>query len=163
MRSHTLNFVTIAALLLWAGMVIGISFIEAPVKFTAPGITLALGLGIGRLVFGVLNKVEIALCTVALLGLLFNHGTRKEWTLLGSLTSILLLQTFWLLPTLDVRTLAVIAGNTAPGSNLHYLYIGLEVIKLVLLVSSAAVVNNTTIKAKHVERLRLHQLQKMVS
>ncbi|KAA3436835.1 hypothetical protein [Rufibacter hautae] len=149
MRSHPLTFVTIAALLLWAGMVVGISFIEAPVKFTAPGITLALGLGIGRLVFGVMNKVELVLCTVALLGLFFNHGTRKEWTLLGLLTGILLLQTFWLLPVLDVRTLAVIAGNTAPGSNLHYLYIGLEVLKLGLLVTSAAIVHNTTIKAKN--------------
>jgi hypothetical protein len=36
---------------LWLGMVLAISFLEAPLKFRAPGITLALGLGIGRLVF----------------------------------------------------------------------------------------------------------------
>ncbi|WP_237562181.1 hypothetical protein [Glutamicibacter soli] len=33
------------------GLVTGISFIEAPLKFTAPEITIPLGSGIGRLVF----------------------------------------------------------------------------------------------------------------
>jgi hypothetical protein len=35
----------------WLGMVLAISFLGAPLKFRAPGITVALGLGIGRLVF----------------------------------------------------------------------------------------------------------------
>ena len=36
---------------IWLGLIIGISFIEAPLKFTAPGIMIPLGLGIGRRVF----------------------------------------------------------------------------------------------------------------
>ena len=36
--------------ILWFGLVAAISFIEAPLKFQAPGITIPLGLGIGRLV-----------------------------------------------------------------------------------------------------------------
>jgi uncharacterized PurR-regulated membrane protein YhhQ (DUF165 family) len=39
----------------WFGMVIAISFVETPLKFRAPGITVPLGLRIGRLVFKVLN------------------------------------------------------------------------------------------------------------
>jgi hypothetical protein len=42
------GLVSVAAVLSWLGMVIGISLIETPLKFRAPGITLALALGIDR-------------------------------------------------------------------------------------------------------------------
>jgi hypothetical protein len=45
--------------MLWLGMVLAISFPQAPLKFRPPGVTPALGLGIGRLVFRALNAVEI--------------------------------------------------------------------------------------------------------
>jgi len=48
----------LASLFLWVGFVGAISFLESWLKFQAPGITIPLGLGIGRLVFGALNKVE---------------------------------------------------------------------------------------------------------
>ena len=35
----------------WLGLVLAISFLEAPLKFRAPGVTLQIGVGIGRLVF----------------------------------------------------------------------------------------------------------------
>jgi len=41
----------IAATFVWLGMVLAISFLEAPLKFRAPGVTLQIGLGIGRVVF----------------------------------------------------------------------------------------------------------------
>ena len=41
--------IAIAAVFIWLGMVLAISFLEAPLKFRAPGITIPLGLGIGRL------------------------------------------------------------------------------------------------------------------
>ena len=50
---------------MWAGLVAGISFIEALLKFTAPHITVPLGLGIGRIVSAALN--EVALAAAALL------------------------------------------------------------------------------------------------
>jgi hypothetical protein len=43
---------------IWFGMVAAVSLLEAPLKFRAPGVTLELGLGIGRLVFRALNCVE---------------------------------------------------------------------------------------------------------
>jgi hypothetical protein len=53
---------TAAALIfVWLGMVLAISFLEAPLKFRAPGVTLSIGLGIGRLVFRALNAAEVAL------------------------------------------------------------------------------------------------------
>ena len=54
----------------WLGMLLGISFLETPLKFRAPGITLPLGLGIGRLVFRALNATEITLAAVLLAALL---------------------------------------------------------------------------------------------
>ena len=39
-----------AVAFVWLGMVLAISFLETPLKFRAPGITVPLGLGIGRLV-----------------------------------------------------------------------------------------------------------------
>jgi hypothetical protein len=50
----------------WLGMVLAISFLEAPLKFRAPGVTLPIGLGIGRLVFRALNTVEVGFALVVL-------------------------------------------------------------------------------------------------
>jgi hypothetical protein len=46
-----MNTVALAVACVWLGMVLAISFLEAPLKFRAPGVTLAVGLGIDRLVF----------------------------------------------------------------------------------------------------------------
>lgn len=48
----------------WLGMLLGVSFLEAPLKFRAPGVTPQLGLGIGRVVFAALNRVEVLLTVV---------------------------------------------------------------------------------------------------
>jgi len=42
----------------WLGKVLATSFLEAPLKFRAPDVSLRIGLGIGRLVFRALNIVE---------------------------------------------------------------------------------------------------------
>jgi hypothetical protein len=42
----------------WAGFVCSISFMEAWLKFRAPGVTLPVGLSIGKLVFTALNRME---------------------------------------------------------------------------------------------------------
>ena len=57
-----------AAAFVWLGMVVAISFVEAPLKFRAPGVTLpiGLGLGIGRLVSRALNGLEAALAALLL-------------------------------------------------------------------------------------------------
>lgn len=132
----TFTLLLVAALFMWAGMVAGISFLEAPLKFTAPHITLALGVGIGRIVFHALNKVEIVLCAVAAISAVYLRVPRRVGLGLGLLASILLLQTFWLLPALDVRAEALLSGHTPPPNPLHLLYIGVEVFKLLLLLAT---------------------------
>src|SRR6478735_10661389 len=117
MKKHLIPAFMLLAAWLWAGMIIGISFIEAPVKFTAPHVTLAIGLGIGRLVFGVMNKVEIAFCAVLLSGIFFQPMPKTLWLAATKVTVVLALQTAWLLPALDARALAIIAGENPAPSN----------------------------------------------
>ena len=72
--------VAVAAVFLWLGMVLAISFLEAPLKFRAPGVTLALGLGIGRLVFRALNTCEVVLALVVAAGLYGSQASTARWT-----------------------------------------------------------------------------------
>lgn len=119
---------------LWLGFILGISFLEAPLKFRAPGITRELGLGIGKLVFTALNRVE------GLLGILLSFVSWKTnlqlqaWIILGALLLLLLFQTFILLPKLTKRVAMIQSGISPPPSNQHWFYILLEVMKVVLLL-----------------------------
>ena len=133
---QSLPLLLLAALFVWAGMVAAISFLEAPLKFTAPHITIALGVGIGRIVFHALNKVEIGLCAVAVVSAVYLRPPGKLALALGALAAVLLLQTFWLLPALDARAEALLNGHTPPASVLHVLYIGAEALKLLLLLGT---------------------------
>jgi hypothetical protein len=120
---------------LWIGFVSAISFMEAWLKFRAPGITIPLGLGIGRLVFSALNKVEWVLALAILINL-FLFGSKlwsRKIALLYLTLILLILQTFWLLPLLDARAELHIQNQIVPPSNLHFYYVGMEVVKVVCL------------------------------
>ena len=124
----------IAIPFVWFGLLGGISFLEAPLKFRAPNVTLALGLGIGKLVFFWLNKIEIALALL-LLASFFAHKPEKNFSLIlfGVIALLLTLQTVWLLPALNARAAAVISESFAATSNAHFVYIAFEVIKFISL------------------------------
>ncbi len=130
----TMRVLQIAIPFIWFGTVGAISFMEAPLKFQAPGITIPLGLGIGRLVFFTLNKMEIV-CALLLLIAFFRvrNSTRTMLVALGLVLLILLLETIWLLPVLDARAEMVIAGTAPPFSNSHIVYIVFDAIKLIAL------------------------------
>lgn len=120
---------------IWAGLVLGISFIEAPLKFQAPGITLGLGLGIGRIVFGALNKIELVLLTALIVVTFLSNPSSKTILIIAALLFILLLQTLWLLPSLDARADSIINNKPLPdGNSLHVFYVMGELIKLLNLI-----------------------------
>ena len=128
--------IQIAAPFTWWGMVLAISGIEAPLKFRAPGITTALGLGIGRLVFRALNVAEFGCAGLATLALLLDPPhTGSGWppALLGTLWVVLLVQVSALRPVLDRRARLLIEGHESPASRMHLVYIALEAVKVVLL------------------------------
>ena len=113
-------FITSAAFM-WAGCIIAISFMEAWLKFIAPCVTLSIGLGIGKLVFHALNRMECVFAAVILGCYLINNPVKETSALLLMIiaTSILLVQTFWLLPALNERATAVINGKEISPSNLE--------------------------------------------
>ncbi|WP_308258919.1 hypothetical protein [Pseudonocardia sp. H11422] len=120
----------------WLGAVLGISFLEAPLKFRAPGITVALGLGIGRLVFRALNVAELVLAaalTAAVLTGARDIGADLATLVLIMLWVLLAVQVAALRPRLNARTRLILAGVTPPRSHLHLAYITLEAVKVVLL------------------------------
>ncbi|KUG08016.1 hypothetical protein [Solirubrum puertoriconensis] len=135
---HTLSLLLVLALFVWAGMVAAISFMEAPLKFTAPNITVVLGVGIGRIVFHALNKAELALSLVALLSAGLLGVPSRIWLTLLTAVTILLAQTLWLLPALDVRAAALLAGSPNPPNSQHLTYVVLEALKLLTLFTSGS-------------------------
>lgn len=120
----------------WLGLIIGISFIEAPLKFTAPGITLPLGLGIGRLVFAAMNIVEIVLFLGLLLATVKRSVGRVWWWATGIIGVLLMLKVAVIRPGLSQRTDAVLAGNFEGGSLWHYAYIGVETVLTFVLIGT---------------------------
>ena len=124
----------IALTFIWVGLVTGLSFIEAPLKFQAPGITLELGLGIGKLVFGALTKIEMAFALLIVAFLSLGRADRKTWFLFALPFLIVIVDNAILMPILDQRLNMIVAGTTPPASSAHLWYIVLEVIKLVNLL-----------------------------
>jgi len=136
---------------MWLGAVGAISFMEAPLKFTAPNIDLPLGLGIGYVVFHALNKVEIVFCAVLALTFIFaKPKTKAALVIFAIIASILILQTFWLFPLLDERTMKVIKGEALPYSNLHIVYIVFDSLKILLLLAVGVIITRSRIHAKPV-------------
>ncbi len=137
----------IAIVFIWAGMIIGISFLEAPLKFQAPGITLELGLGIGKLVFGALTKFEMAF-SLLVIAFLFLREDKNSLLLFALPILIVAIDNSILLPILDNRIDMITNGQTPPKSNTHWWYVALEVIKLISLLVGGYIFANRILKSK---------------
>lgn len=131
---------------LWAGMILGISFLEAPLKFQAPNVTLGIGLGIGRLVFGTLNKIELLFSFLLIVFSFITRPPVKFRYLFGLLCIILLFQTIWLLPALDERAQIIIDGGIPSEKSPHMIYVVAEMIKLISLISAGIILFNNSMK-----------------
>lgn len=118
----------------WLGMVLAISFLEAPLKFRAPGVTLRIGLGIGRLVFRALNRVEAILAVTAIVAVALGHPPGRLVVAVAVPAALLLLQLTLVRPRLNRRSDRVLAGEDAPRSSGHHVYVAIEALKVVALV-----------------------------
>src|SRR5581483_5018052 len=114
--------VAVAAVFVWLGMVLAISFLEAPLKFRAPNVTLQIGLGIGRLVFRALNTVEVGLAIVVLVAAVARPPSTGIAAALAVAFAALALQIGAVRPRLNRRSDQVLAGLDAPRSAGHYVY-----------------------------------------
>lgn len=118
----------------WLGMVLAISFLEAPLKFRAPGITLRLGLGIGRLVFRALNAVELVLAAVLVVVAIAGGVPGSLLVSVVVAVAVLVVQLTAIRPVLNKRSDRVLAGADVPRSRTHLVYVGAEVVKVAALV-----------------------------
>ena len=127
--------VAAAATLIWLGMVLAISFLEAPLKFRAEGLELRVGLAIGRIVFRALNIAEVVWAVVIALCLSVT-GPSGPVLVIAAVTAVLLaVQLLLVRPRLNQRSARVLAGQDAPRSRAHHADIGLEALKLAALVA----------------------------
>ncbi|MEV3959410.1 hypothetical protein AB0M34_00715 [Nocardia sp. NPDC050193] len=115
-------------------MVLAISFLEAPLKFRASGVTVPIGLGIGRLVFRALNIIEICFAATILIATVIDPPTTGTITALLVAIAALLTQLAVVRPRLTRRSDAVLAGHDAPRSRGHYAYVVLEALKVAALL-----------------------------
>lgn len=137
----TWNAIAAAVTFVWLGMVLAISFLEAPLKFGAPGVTLPVGLAIGRRVFRALNSVEVVLAVVIAVAALAGDPARRAVLTLAVAYVVLLAQLVLVRPALTKRSDQVLAGEVtedAPRSHAHLWYVGTEVLKVVALVLGGA-------------------------
>ncbi|HWS91325.1 MAG TPA: hypothetical protein VN306_02135 [Mycobacterium sp.] len=126
--------IAVAVTFVWLGMVLAISFLEAPLKFRAPNVTLQIGLGIGRLVFRALNTVEVGFAIVIVAFAVANPTPARIAVALAVAVAALAIQLIAVRPRLTRRSDQVLAGLDAPRSPAHYVYVGLEVVKAVALL-----------------------------
>ncbi|KOG70859.1 hypothetical protein ABZT16_19030 [Streptomyces flaveolus] len=124
-----------AVTFVWLGMVLAISFLEAPLKFRAPGVTIPVGLGIGRLVFRALNAVEAVLAVVVALAVALGDAPAAVIALTAAVAALLLAQLAVVRPLLNRRSDRVLAGEELPRSRSHLWYVALEVLKAGTLVA----------------------------
>jgi hypothetical protein len=132
--------VAVAVTFVWLGMVLAISFIETPLKFRAPGVTVQIGLGIGRLVFRALNAVEIVLAVA--LGVAVSIDEPGGSAVVASAIAILTLvvQLVLVRPRLNRRSDSVLAGANGTRSHAHLGYVVLEILKVSALVAAGVLI-----------------------
>ncbi|MBO6782466.1 MAG: hypothetical protein JJ899_04220 [Alphaproteobacteria bacterium] len=131
-RSAHANAAFLAFALIWAGMLIGVSFLATPVKFAAPGLTLPVALEVGHVTFHLFSRVEWTFGAALLLAAMFGTS-RLRLGIAVLLAIVLALQAAWLLPVLDERVAAVVAGAPLPPSSHHTIYAAAEGAKILLL------------------------------
>jgi len=135
--------------LLWAGMVLGISCLETPVKFSAPALKQAvapelgraLAFDIGRVVFDAFSKVQVVWSILTFVLLLVVRPFHKTpcaiKVLFGLIWPIVAFQTIVLIPALAVRAQMVLNAPTQklPPAPYHALYSSTELVKLIALIA----------------------------
>jgi membrane protease YdiL (CAAX protease family) len=128
--------VSVAVVFVWLGMVLAISFLEAPLKFRAPNVTLQIGLSIGRLVFRALNTVEVAFALVILAIVVAGPMPVRIIVAFAVAFAALAVQLIAVRPRLTRRSDQVLAGSEGPRSRGHWAYVGLEAVKVVALLAA---------------------------
>ncbi|MBX6380722.1 MAG: hypothetical protein IRZ01_08615 [Thermoflavifilum aggregans] len=115
----------------WLGFFSAISFMEAPVKFQAPHLSLSVGVEVGRIVFQTSHLVQWIFFLLLLLSLLRTGKLFNTlWIGWGGLMLIMLAESFWLFPALDRQAQQVIQGHILPMTTVHWIFVMAEMLKI---------------------------------
>lgn len=123
-----------AAALLWLGMVLAISFLEAPLKFRVPGLDLRTGLAIGRIVFRALNCAEVVWAVIIAACLLVEPPSFTLTIAALASVGLLVAQLALVRPALNRRSNEVLSGSEGPRSSIHHVYVAFETAKVIALI-----------------------------
>jgi len=120
----------------WFGLLLAISFIETPMKFQVPGITLPVALQLGKTMFRISTCIQLVLMVLVFLNLFLDQSKLTKTILSTSilLALILILEKFWMLPILDERANILALGKGLPPTPLHNYFIYAESFKAILLL-----------------------------
>ncbi|MEM8925144.1 MAG: DUF4149 domain-containing protein [Actinomycetota bacterium] len=121
----------------WLGLVLGVSFLATPVKFRAPSLTRPVALDVGRTTFHAFGKVEWVASAVLVVAAVATASS-IGWpivALVAAVVALVVFQTAWMIPRLDVRVQTIIDGGSPPPSRLHTVYAGSEGAKALLLLA----------------------------
>ncbi|MGR3853733.1 hypothetical protein [Chryseobacterium indologenes] len=138
MKLELKNPFVLMLLCLMTGMFITISFLETPMKFQVPGITLPTALGLGKIMFGLSSKIQwgFLLVILILMSVSRKNYTKIDFIILIILFSILAIEQFWLLPILDSRVDLLSSGKALPPTPLHDYFIYAETAKALMLTTA---------------------------
>ncbi len=132
--------------ILWAGLLLGVSFISTPAKFMAPNLTMPVALEVGKATFHLFNKVEWGIMGLTLLAAYFDGSGILHWWLAGVLAVLMALETFWLLPVVDIRADLVIAGESVYSGKPHLFYIIADILKITTLLAGSWLVSSRAVQ-----------------
>lgn len=138
MKLEFKNPFVLMLLCLMTGMFLTISFLETPLKFQVPGITLPTALGLGKIMFGLSSKMQwgFLLVILILMSVSWKNYTKTDFIILAVLFSILALEQFWLLPVLDSRVDLLSSGKSLSPTPLHDYFIYAETVKALMFATA---------------------------
>ncbi len=130
-------------LLLWAGMLLGISFFAIPLLFGTPTLDRPVAFDVVRHIFRPFVWLQLGIFAALLLGAAIARPGRMIWWLLALVGLASLVQALWLVPILDARTSLILAGQEPPAGPWHRINEILEVMKVLALLLAAWRVEST--------------------
>ncbi|MEM7475925.1 MAG: hypothetical protein AAF483_13110 [Planctomycetota bacterium] len=134
-------------ILLWTGIVIGGSIIAAPAKFQVESLTRPVALQVGRAQFLWVTYAEIAAIIVIAVMVAVSWHKRELNArfafLFAAALAIFAFQHLGLMPLLQIRSNAIIAGEEVGESKLHLVYVFAESIKCIILLVAGCLADHT--------------------
>lgn len=127
---------------MWAGLSLGGNLLAAPAKFQVPNLDLSTFLQIGKAQFDWLAygewffTIAIVLSSITI--------CQKRVLFLTIPFGAFIIQRAFIMPALDERTVQIIAGQQLPESNLHVVFVVLEIIKFTSLVAVGFILFNAS-------------------